>query len=112
MPANKGGAESKQGLIITLVCFVLLSLILGVTTYYGYAEQDALRKAAKDAKDEAKSAKDNRDWYKFVALQLKGYTGDLAKQESEELAVSRERYQSNQLSGDDKAVIDNLFKDL
>src|SRR5437879_4862671 len=73
MPANKG-AESKQGLIITLVGFVLLSIILGVTTYYGYAEQDALKKAAADAKNEAAAAKKNRDWYKYVALKLKEYT--------------------------------------
>ena len=39
MPANKG-AEPKQTLIIFLVCFILLSVILGVTTYYGYAEQE------------------------------------------------------------------------
>src|SRR5215467_8884437 len=111
MPANKG-AESKQGLVITLVGFILLSIILGVTTYYGYAEQAALKTAADTAKKDADSAKKDRDWYQFVALQLKGYTGDLAKQETEELTVSRERYQSNQLSGEDKAAIDNLFKDL
>ncbi|HLJ93175.1 MAG TPA: hypothetical protein VKU02_08290 [Gemmataceae bacterium] len=112
MPANKGG-ESKQGLVIFLVVFVLLTLILGVTTYYGYAGQAELQKAAADSKKDAESAKKDREWYKFVALQLKGYTGDLTKQENEELAVSRERYLAKQLTGgDDQAAIDNLFKDL
>jgi hypothetical protein len=107
MPANKG-AESKQGLIITLVGFVLLSIILGVTTYYGYAEQDALRKAAADAKNEAASAKKNRDWYKYVALKLKEYTGDLTKQETEELSVAP----GKSTPGEDQAAYTALFGDL
>jgi hypothetical protein len=111
MPANKG-ADSKQGLIITLVCFILLSIILGVTTYYGYAGQADLQKATADAKKDADSAKKDRDWYKFVALQLKHYTGDLTKQENQDWTDYYGRYQSNQLSGDDKATVDNLIKDL
>jgi hypothetical protein len=107
MPANKG-AESKQGLIITLVGFVLLSIILGVTTYYGYAEQDALRKAATDAKNEAASAKKNRDWYKYVALKLKEYTGDLTKQETEELSVAP----GKGTPGEDQPAYNSLFTDL
>jgi hypothetical protein len=107
MPANKG-AESKQGLIITLVGFVLLTIILGVTTYYGYAEQDALRKAAADAKKDADSAKKNRDWYKYVALKLKEYTGDLTKQETEELSVAP----GKSTAGEDQAAYNALFADL
>jgi hypothetical protein len=107
MPANKG-AESKQGLVITLVGFVLLSIILGVTTYYGYAEQDALRKAATDAKNEATSAKKNRDWYKYVALKLKEYTGDLTKQETEELSVAP----GKSSPGEDQAAYNALFAEL
>jgi hypothetical protein len=111
MPANKGG-DSKQGLIITMVGFILLSIILGVTTYYGYAGQAEFQKSAADAKKEADAAKKDRDWYKFVALRMRGYTGDLSKQENEEMTVKLEQYQSNQLSGDDKAIIDSLFKEL
>jgi hypothetical protein len=111
MPANKGG-DSKQGLIITLVICILLVIILGLTTYYGYAGQADLQKATADAKKDAETAKKDRDWYKFVVLQLKAYTGDLTKQETEEWRVARERYDNNQLSGDDKAAIDTLFKDL
>jgi hypothetical protein len=113
MPANKGG-DSKQGLIITLVCFILLSIILGVTTYYGYAEQEALRAAANKEKGAAADMQKNRDWYKFVALQMKAYTGDLKKQETEDWKVARERYNNNQLSGDgtEKADVVALISDL
>src|SRR5437879_4360879 len=71
MPGNKGG-ESKQGLIITLVFFVLLSIGLGVTTYYGYAEQENLKKAKDEATKEANLKEKNRSWFQMVALQLKG----------------------------------------
>ena len=112
MAANKG-AESKQGLIITLVCFILLSIILVITTYYGYAGQADKDKSVADAKKEADSAKKDRDWYKFVALQLKGFTGDLNKQETETLADYQGRYRANQLTAtEDKAAIDSLFKEL
>src|ERR1700732_3503286 len=111
MPANKG-AESKQGLVISLVIFVLLSVILGVTTYFGFADKDALTKAAAKGKEDADSAKKDKDWYKFVVLQLKGYTGDLTKQETEELSVDVDRYLKSQLTGPDQAAIDTLFKDL
>jgi hypothetical protein len=38
MPPKRAAAESKQGLVITLVLFILLTLGLGVATYYGFAE--------------------------------------------------------------------------
>ena len=111
MPANKGG-DSKQGLIITLVICILLVIVLGLTTYYGYAGQADLQKATTDAKKDADAAKKDRDWYKFVALQMKAYTGDLTKNETEQWKVDRERYDNGQLSGEDKAAADSLFKDL
>jgi hypothetical protein len=85
-----------------------LSIILGVTTYYGYAEQDALKKAAADAKNEAKAAKTSRDWYKYAALQLKHYTGDLTNKEAEELNVAP----GKTATSEDKAAYDSVFQDL
>lgn len=41
--------ESNTGLIITLVFFILATLGLGVSTYYGFAEQDKLKEDAKKA---------------------------------------------------------------
>ena len=48
MAANKGG-DTKQGLIIALVCFIVLSLGLGIAAYYGYADNAGDRAKAKEA---------------------------------------------------------------
>ena len=48
--------ESNTGLIITLVFFILATLGLGVSTYYGFAEQDKLKEETTKAnKDKSKS---------------------------------------------------------
>lgn len=74
-PRAKSQEESKQGLIITLVFFILATLGLGVATYFGFAEQDKLEKAAKDAKNAENTFKAERDWYKFQAQMLYSYAG-------------------------------------
>jgi len=85
MPAKQAG-DSKQGLIIALVCFVLLSIILGVTTYMGYDGQTAKDTAAKEAATKAKAADDNARWWKYRALQMQALaTGLPLKEEAAEL---------------------------
>ena len=42
MAKKRGGGGSNMGLIITLIFFVLATLILGVTTYFGFADQEAM----------------------------------------------------------------------
>jgi hypothetical protein len=66
MPPKKA-AESKQGLVITLVFFILLTLGLGVATYYGFAEQESLTKTAKEAQAKEKVFQDERDHYRAQA---------------------------------------------
>lgn len=70
---NKG--ESKQGLIITLVFFILTTIGLGVATYYGFAEQDALTKKAAEEKRNAEGIKDERNYYKFLYMMSRSYLG-------------------------------------
>jgi hypothetical protein len=115
MPAK--GNDSKQGLIISLVCFVLLALILGVTTYTGYAEagrQEGLKKTAEDDKKKADSA---RDWYKFQALLLKTYAGHAEKEDLSDLGALRGQYGEGG-SGSlgqgerDRAAVDKMVKQL
>ncbi len=87
MPAKQAG-DSKQGLIIALVCFVVLSIILGVTTYMGYADQDKLTSAAKEAATKAANAEKERKWWQFRALQIQAMAvGVPLKDEAQELAV-------------------------
>lgn len=102
--AAKGGGESKTGLVVALVLFILLSLILGVTTYTGY---DAVN-AAKTEKDKAVQEKNEKDkladWYRAQALTYRSYMGRLPKDEKgdvdknaiNDLKVLRERHAAGQ----------------
>jgi hypothetical protein len=67
--------ESKQGLVVTLVFFILATLGLGIATYYGFADQDRLTKEKKDAEAKEKTANAERDWYKFQSQLLRAYMG-------------------------------------
>lgn len=64
--AAKGG-ESKQGLIVTLIFFILATLTLGVFTYLGYDGQQQFIDARKKAEADLKKITDNRDAWKFQA---------------------------------------------
>ncbi|MHB1423475.1 MAG: hypothetical protein ACYC3I_09835 [Gemmataceae bacterium] len=74
-PRSQSQGESKRGLIITLVFFILATLGLGVSTYFGFAEQDKLDKAAKEAKKSEDNFKGERDYYKAQAMVYRGYMG-------------------------------------
>jgi len=67
--------ETSTGLIITLVFFILLSIGLGVATYYGFAEQEKLKGDAKTAAGKEKKANDERDFYRFEAHLMRAYMG-------------------------------------
>ena len=89
MPAKQAG-DSKQGLIIALVCFILISIVLGVTTYMGYDGQAAKDTAAKEAKGKEDSAKKDRDWWKYRALEIQDLAYGLPlKAEAADLAQMR-----------------------
>lgn len=108
--AAKGGGDSKQGLIITLVFFVLLSIGLGVGTYYGFAGQKELDDKAKKAAQEQKSAQADRDWYKFQALMARSYIGGpLTKNEEADLPVLRQSMDSGSL-GKESGGVDEVAK--
>lgn len=76
--SSSGSSESNTGLIVTLVVFILLALGLGVTTYFGYAGQEDLRKAASDANNKAKAAeaKARDEEAQKLALRLASGLGD------------------------------------
>ncbi len=72
--AVKGG-ESRTGLVVFLVLFVLLSIGLGVTTYYGYQEAEAQRKAAAEAEKKAKDWTTSSNYWQTLALTYRSYLG-------------------------------------
>ena len=74
MPPKSQG-ESKQGLIITLVFFILATIGLGVAAYYGFSEQGALVSAKKEAEKKENLFKEERDWYQFQSQMYRSYMG-------------------------------------
>jgi hypothetical protein len=73
MAAKPG--ESRTGLVVFLVLFVLLSIILGVTTYLGYSEIDAQKKAATEATAAKNVMEKKASWYQFLAGTYRSYIG-------------------------------------
>lgn len=92
--AAKSG-ESKQGLIITLVFFIILSIGLGVGTYIGFNEQGALEDKAKEAATKQKGAELSRDWNRFQNVLYKAYAGlPLTADDTEALQTLRAQWPS------------------
>lgn len=103
--AKKKEGDSKQGLIIALVCFVVLSLGLGVAAYYGYADNATDKGKAKEAEAKASSMEKNRNWYKYLYLQIAQYAGHLDPKQASDLTSLA----GSNLTGDEKAAVDQLF---
>ena len=68
---------SNFGLIITLVFFVLSTVILGITTYLSYAEIEKKDKDKVAAETKSKEAQTERDYYRLKANVLGVYSGDI-----------------------------------
>jgi hypothetical protein len=69
--AREAPGESKQAYIIALVFFVLITIILGVTTWMGYSGQKQLEADKKKAEENAKAISDERDSQKAQLAALK-----------------------------------------
>jgi len=98
--------ESKQGLVITLVFFILATIGFAVGTYYGFAGQDALEKAAAKAKADEGVITKNREWWKFQALAYRACMGHLPATEVPDLEALRGQFDQNQLGTQEKDQAD------
>jgi hypothetical protein len=107
-----GGGGSNLPLIMTLVFFILSTVILGVTTYMGYNEIDKERSEAKKAKQEASEREREKDWYRFQARVLREYIGRpmVKDDEREVLAKERENYDKGGLTFAPKDAAGEDFK--
>jgi cell division protein FtsB len=89
MPPRSANKPSTA-LIVCLVLFVLLSLILGVTTYLGFNGQAVYAKAADDKAQKAKEAQELADFYQLIATCVEEYEGhDVSPTQKENLPALR-----------------------
>jgi hypothetical protein len=96
-------SETKVGLVVALVFFILTTIALGVTTYAGFSGQEEPREEAKKAKASEKDEKEQREYWQFQALYLRDLTGKLANPDDRKtLADLRRRYDQGQLGTKNK----------
>ncbi len=116
--AAKRGEETKTPLIVSLVIFVILTILLGVGAYFGFAKQEEYQKAEKDAKKDAAAKADSRDWHRMQNVLLKSYVGHPLTKEDQEQLISQWPNFENANSklgsekGDNRADFDGLVKKL
>jgi hypothetical protein len=113
-PRTKSQGESKQGLIITLVFFILATIGLGVATYFGFSEQDKYEKMAKKANDEKSVIEADRNWYKFQAMMYRSYLGKAEGMEGAEgLGTLKGQFDTGAMKGGkDKDDVTKVLKSL
>jgi hypothetical protein len=107
--AARSDDSNRQVLIIALVFFVILSIGLGVATYYGFSGQKNLEAQAADAKKKEDAQRKARDWAQFEALTLQSYiAGENPDQNA--LGNLRGQFEAGSLGQGEKDVED--FKNL
>ncbi len=113
MPPKSQG-ESKQGLIITLVFFILATIGLGVATYFGFADQEVKDKAVIEAKKQEGIFKAERDWYRFQAEMYRSYLGHAENVALADLGVKKGQFDQGAMKIEaykDKENVSKLMKD-
>jgi hypothetical protein len=108
------GGGSNMGLIVTLVFFVLATVILGVMTYMGFADQAEKEKQKAEAEKAKTAMEAERNWYRFQARMYREYMGrPPAGKDATEIVREKGAFDKNQLSyaGTGKEEVAALFKD-
>lgn len=93
--------ESKQGLVVTLVFFILATIGLGVSTYFGFSEQETLR-AEKDKSDVTqKNEAKLIDFYRFQSMLYWTYISTVNGFKPEDLEI----YEGLRAKADDETIL-------
>src|SRR5580704_7252291 len=90
MPPSRKAAprsESRTGLIVALVFFILTTITLGVVAYMGYDGQKVLEESAKKSADDAKLAleAEREKGARLLAYQI--LTGTVPIEKAQELGI-------------------------
>jgi hypothetical protein len=115
--AKKKGTGTNLGLIITLVFFVLTTVILGVTTYMGYSDQEVKEAAKKEAEKQKGIADADKDYYRMQVRVLRDWIGYPAVGvEATQVASDKKKFDDNQYppaaNQKDKEDVVKVFKTL
>jgi len=97
--AAKEGGSSVQGLTITLVIFILLTIALGVTTYLGYDGQREFFAQANDAKNKLAAKDAEVDWGKAQSKLERLIIGDTLPVD-EDLPALQDKFDKGMKSAD------------
>lgn len=76
MAKVKQYGESKQGLIVTLVFFILASIGLGLAAYKGYEAAKKSKETVAAAEEAKLAAQTEIAWYRFQVVIYRGYLGE------------------------------------
>jgi hypothetical protein len=113
-PKSKG--ESKQGLIITLVFFILATIGLGVATYFGFAVDETKEKDYAQAKKDAATLKDRIEYFKFQSQIYRAYMGHDEGIDKNDLNTLKENFDKGVMKigkeEKDKEAVTKLIKEL
>lgn len=113
MPPKVQG-ESKRGLVVTLVFFVLATIGLGVATYYGFAEQDKKDAAVAKMDADVKKTTAERDFYRFALAVLEAYidTAPAADSPTGRELANWAAFEKGEYPKKDIATLDGVAKEL
>src|SRR5262245_50100067 len=96
--ASSRGGESKQGLVVTLVFFILATIGAGVAAYYGFADKDKIRADRKTAVEEKERAEAETKWLRFQVGLYRAYLGAPAPtEEPKDLKQGEEKPKEGEL---------------
>lgn len=110
--SGSSGGESKQGLIITLIFFVLATIILGVTTYLGFDGQAELKKQADSANAEKSKWEARANWHEFCSMLYRAYAGHMLQKDAERIALLREQFDGNRFASVDDPAREDITKQI
>jgi len=102
MAKKREGGGSNLGLIITLVFFVLSTVILGVTTYMGFSDIEKKEKEKKDAETKAAQSEKDYKWQRFQVRALRAWIGHPIPKIEDELVKEKTDFDAGSLPYADK----------
>jgi len=83
---TSGGSESKLGLILTLIFFILATFILGTLAYFGYTEQEQLVAKEKEANKKRQDAEGRLEEERARKLVLRIINGSDTPEDQQDFA--------------------------